>query len=220
MKASDCGWKYKSGERVQLGDHVLISKHWAKHHDVKREAIVTGLQGFVRVELSNDSDIDLDMRSLTFCCRKGQTLSNNAVEPRNVKQAVESWLNTMMGLHPIKIQLEEIQVGPSGWEEVRWISGHYGAVGAGWFNNFITGWEITVIPYPKTASSLQSFSVNISYHHGNLSSGGSNGVGTTIVYDHQDDRIYTPNDLQEQLKNPEFLNRCRLEAEAIHGKQY
>jgi hypothetical protein len=65
------GWKYKTGERVQVGDRVLVSARWAKEHaEGNREAVVTDDHGFVRVQfVFNAVQIDLDMRSLTFSSR-------------------------------------------------------------------------------------------------------------------------------------------------------
>ncbi len=54
---------------VLFGDHVLISQAQAHKHNVSREAVVVGLNGFVQVKLSNNSTLDLDMRSLTFVKR-------------------------------------------------------------------------------------------------------------------------------------------------------
>lgn len=62
------GWKYRTGERVQFGDRVMISKRWAKEHGTA-SGTVTGLNGFVTVTLTNGSKVDFDMRSLTFVSR-------------------------------------------------------------------------------------------------------------------------------------------------------
>lgn len=59
------GFKYKSGNRIQEGDKVLVSKKVADEHaGGNRNGTVVGLRGFVTVALANGDRIDLDMRSI------------------------------------------------------------------------------------------------------------------------------------------------------------
>lgn len=67
---SKMGWIYKGTEqRVAFGDEVLISPKLAKDNDVLRAAKVTGLYGFITVQLSNGLQMDVDARSVTFVSR-------------------------------------------------------------------------------------------------------------------------------------------------------
>lgn len=64
-------WKYKNGQFVSIGDKVLVSKKWAtEHNNGKREATVCGLQGFITVQLEDQSKVDFDLRSITFVSKK------------------------------------------------------------------------------------------------------------------------------------------------------
>lgn len=58
--------------RVRVGDQVLISKSMAKKFKVNREATVVEINQYIVVKLSNDTDVYLDARSITFLSRKGE----------------------------------------------------------------------------------------------------------------------------------------------------
>lgn len=67
-------WKYKTGEQVKIGDHVLTSKRWAdRENDGDRSGVVVGDRGFVSVRVEDGSSIDFDMRSLTLVRRGGES---------------------------------------------------------------------------------------------------------------------------------------------------
>lgn len=74
INKSKMGWFYKgTGTRVLHGDRVLISKKLAEVNKVDREAMVSGLYGYITVQLSDSCLMDVDARSLTFI-RRGEVI--------------------------------------------------------------------------------------------------------------------------------------------------
>ncbi len=62
-------FKYKTGEYVNMGDRVKVSKKWAKEYG-SENATVVGKWGFVTVQFDlSTAKVDFDMRSLTFVSR-------------------------------------------------------------------------------------------------------------------------------------------------------
>ena len=63
---------YKTGERIQIGDTVEISKKWCKENGFENAtATVVDRYGFITVQLSSNGDkIDFDTRSLKFVSRR------------------------------------------------------------------------------------------------------------------------------------------------------
>lgn len=58
-------WKYKgTKEFIKKGDIVQISKSIATQNSVANSGKVVDLRGFITVELSDGTNIDLDARSI------------------------------------------------------------------------------------------------------------------------------------------------------------